>query len=102
MARNNEHINLPVRKVTIYDYKILNFTNNTKELTKDINKLPKLEVEFEVSKGTYIRSVANDLGAELKVKAVLSGLNRIQVGNYKIEDALTVDQAKEFLTKGFI
>ncbi len=94
----NEEIDiLPTRKVNIYNYKILSFTNDYKLGTNDINLLPKLVVEFEVSKGTYIRSIANDLGNILQVSAVLSGLTRTQIGEFKIENALSIDDAKEFL-----
>jgi tRNA pseudouridine55 synthase len=53
---------------------------------------PLLTLEIECSKGTYIRSIANDLGAALGCGAHLKELIRARVGVFKLEDALTLEQ----------
>ena len=100
--KNEEIVKLPVRKVNIYSYKILGFTNAYKLGTDNLDLFPKLTIEFEVSKGTYIRSIANELGKLLGVGGVLSSLKRTQIGQFKLENALSIDSAKEFLLNNFI
>jgi tRNA pseudouridine55 synthase len=57
--------------------------------------LPNIHFEITCSKGTYIRAVANDLGASLGCGAVLSSLRRTKIGNYNVENALSVDDFTE-------
>jgi tRNA pseudouridine55 synthase len=57
--------------------------------------LPELTLEIECSKGTYIRSIANDLGEALGCGAHLKTLVRSRVGIFKLEDAVTPEQLKE-------
>jgi tRNA pseudouridine55 synthase len=57
--------------------------------------LPKLAVRVECSKGTYIRSLARDLGEELNSGAHLTGLRRTRIGPYKVEDAISLDNFVE-------
>jgi tRNA pseudouridine55 synthase len=54
-----------------------------------------LEILVRCSAGTYIRSIAHDLGQALGCGALLSGLRRLQIGSYSVEDALTMDQVEE-------
>lgn len=54
---------------------------------------PVLTLRVLCSKGTYIRAIARDLGEALHSGAHLSGLKRIRVGDYRLEDALSVDDA---------
>ena len=53
---------------------------------------PELTVDFHVSKGTYIRALAHDLGQALKVPAVLAALRRTHIGDYALEEALTLEE----------
>lgn len=53
--------------------------------------LPDLSVHVECSKGTYIRSLARDLGEELKSGGHLTGLRRTRIGPYSVSDALTLN-----------
>ncbi len=59
----------------------------------EITKIDLPQVHFRVvcSKGTYIRSLANDFGKELGVGAYLSGLCRTRIGDFKLEDAWQLD-----------
>lgn len=52
---------------------------------------PRLVLDIECGKGTYIRSIARDLGAHLGTGGMLSGLVRTRVGEFRIEDARAVD-----------
>jgi len=52
---------------------------------------PLLDLSIECGKGTYIRSIARDLGGVLGTGGTLSGLVRTRVGEFRIEDALAVD-----------
>ena len=55
--------------------------------------LPEAEVRIACSKGTYIRAFARDLGEALGSGAHLSGLIRSRSGDYRVENALPLDQA---------
>jgi tRNA pseudouridine55 synthase len=57
---------------------------------------PKLKFTTDVSSGTYIRSLAEDIGEKLGTGAFLSSLKRTKIGVFKIEDAL---ELKEFSGK---
>jgi tRNA pseudouridine55 synthase len=63
----------------------------------EITAINKPEVHFRVvcSKGTYIRSLANDLGAALAVGGYLSELCRTRIGTYSVDDAQTMEQIRD-------
>jgi tRNA pseudouridine55 synthase len=84
-ARKGESIDIKSRKTTIFSFEI-----------KDIT-LPHFQFRIECSKGTYIRSIADDFGKHLKNGAHLSRLARIQIGEYNLDQALTVDEFKNQL-----
>ncbi|HEY5638638.1 MAG TPA: tRNA pseudouridine(55) synthase TruB [Dehalococcoidia bacterium] len=75
-ARKGEEIELPARRVTIYRLDLLRF------------EPPKAEIELECSRGTYVRSLAHDLGQALGCGAHLSALTRTRIGPFRLEDAL--------------
>lgn len=54
-------------------------------------ELPFLRFKLTVSSGTYVRSLAHDLGEKLGCGAILSSLRRTRVGDFKIEDARTLE-----------
>jgi tRNA pseudouridine55 synthase len=55
----------------------------------------RVSLELSVSKGTYIRSIASEIGYSLGTIATLSGLRRTKVGNFHIDDALTLEQLEQ-------
>ncbi len=59
--------------------------------------LPDVEFEISCSKGTYVRAIANDFGKILGCGAYLKELRRTQIGSFKVEDAFTIDEFKEYL-----
>lgn len=56
-------------------------------------RLPHADIRVACSKGTYIRALARDLGEALGSGAHLDGLRRTRTGGFRVEDALTVEQA---------
>lgn len=82
-ARKGEAVALEPRPVTIYRF----------ELTK-IN-LPRIEFLVECSTGTYIRSLAHDLGQALGTGAYLSALRRTAIGDFQADAAETVESFEE-------
>jgi tRNA pseudouridine55 synthase len=75
LARAGKKVELKARKVRIYGIELLNYS------------WPKLEIQVKVSSGTYIRSLAVDIGAKLGCGAYCLALNRSQIGNYSIKSA---------------
>ncbi|MFH2142740.1 MAG: tRNA pseudouridine(55) synthase, partial [Bacteroidota bacterium] len=53
------------------------------------NNFPEIKLKIKCSKGTYIRSLAFDIGKALNSGAYLSGLIRTKVGNYCLDNAIT-------------
>ena len=60
----------------------------------DITKIDLPDIHFEIacSKGTYIRVIADDFGKELGCGGILCLLRRTEIGDYKVDDALDVDE----------
>ena len=61
---------------------------------------PKLTLRVLCSKGTYIRALARDLGEAMNSGAHLTALRRTRVGDYTINDAMSLDQALELIKDG--
>ncbi|MCP4310974.1 MAG: tRNA pseudouridine(55) synthase TruB [Bacteroidetes bacterium] len=80
MARKGKEIALKKQLVNI---------NNLELQSID---LPNLTVQVECGKGTYIRSLARDLGEELKSGGHLAGLRRTRIGPYKVTEAISLDK----------
>lgn len=83
-ARNGEEVKIEPRKVTIEKIRMKSFDKETQ----------KAEVLIKCSKGTYIRSIAYDLGQNLKVGAHLSKLVRTQAGKFFIENSILLEEIK--------
>ena len=62
--------------------------------------LPLVNFEIICSKGTYIRSIANDFGKELKTGAYLHKLIRTSIGDFKLDDALTIENFEKKIKSG--
>lgn len=61
--------------------------------------LPEIFFDTECSKGTYIRSLCNDLGESLGCGAVLKNLRRTKCGRFELKNAVSVDELKEVKSK---
>jgi tRNA pseudouridine55 synthase len=75
LARQNKDFEIPSRKVKIYNIEILEYN------------YPILKIKTQVSSGTYIRTLAEDIGKKLSTGAYLTELRRIKIGDYSVEDA---------------
>ena len=75
LARKGEDFEIPSRKVTIYSIEILNYN------------YPELKIRCHVSSGTYIRTLAEDIGKKLDTGAYLTALRRTKIGDYSVENA---------------
>ncbi|ARS34784.1 tRNA pseudouridine(55) synthase TruB [Pontibacter actiniarum] len=79
LARKGKEVELKPRAVTIHAFEITSING------------PEVAFKVVCSKGTYIRSLAHDLGQKLGVGGHLSKLERTRIGEYKLEDALTIE-----------
>lgn len=82
LARKGENVELKPKRVTIYQYDILEQSGST------------LRVRIRSSAGTYIRSLAHDLGVSAGIPAHLRELRRTAIGNFRIEDAVSFDKVE--------
>jgi tRNA pseudouridine55 synthase len=83
LARSGAEVNLAPRRVHIDRIDVLNY------------EWPNLEVEVECGKGTYIRSLARDLGEQLGCGGYITALRRTRVGPFDAADALRLDESEE-------
>jgi tRNA pseudouridine55 synthase len=88
MARSGEDVELEAREVTIYKLSIMDY--NPPDLTLDI----------ECSAGTYIRSIANDLGEQLSTGAHLANLRRVKAGPFELKDCIPLTQLEMAIAAG--
>ena len=77
-ARENKKIEIDKRKIEIYDFTINNFSS------------PYVEFQIRCSKGTYIRSIANDFGKKLNSGSYLHELRRTFIGDYSVFNAFKI------------
>ncbi len=90
LARKNIELELAPVSINIYDINIL-----------EIN-LPFIKLKIDCSKGTYIRSLARDIGEKLEVGAYLTELTRTKIGSFESEKSMTIQEFLEFKNNGFI
>lgn len=86
LARKGIEVKRNPKKVKIYQLNLIDFNQK-------VNPIVKFEVIC--SKGTYIRTLCNDIGDELGCGAYLSNLIRKKVGNFNIEDSLNLEKLKK-------
>ena len=84
-ARKNEDVKIKPKTITISEF----------EITKI--EMPVISFRIVCSKGTYIRSLARDLGKALNSGAYLSLLKRTRIGDFKLTDAFEVEEFKQLL-----
>jgi tRNA pseudouridine55 synthase len=85
LAREGKTVEVPSRKITVYEVNI----------TSELNADNIVKVEFFVSKGTYIRSLARDLGEVLGCGATLYSLRRTKTSQFDIKDCIPLDDLTE-------
>jgi tRNA pseudouridine55 synthase len=77
--------------VTVHCFELLSF--------EPVEQKTKVKFRVICSKGTYIRSMANDLGQKLGCGGFLSDLRRTQIGDYRVENALCIEDLRELYPK---
>ena len=87
MARAGEEVVMKPARITIYEMEIVEF------------ELPRLVLRIKCSKGTYIRSIARDMGKALGSGGYLSGLVRTQSGGFHVGRALSMEDVGEIMKK---
>mgnify|MGYP000016131406 FL=1 len=80
LARQGRTVEMPRRQVSIYSLELIDYN------------YPRLTIRTHVSSGTYIRSLAVDLGRSLGVGAYCQSLRRLQIADYRVEQALDWQQ----------
>lgn len=85
LARAGETTEIKSRTVTIHDFEITRI------------ELPEIDFKISCSKGTYIRSIAHDFGAALNNGGHLSALRRTAIGNYRVENAMSIESFEELV-----
>ena len=88
-ARKGQEVKLKPRQIEIYNIKLLNYSVEEKQ------------IKFEVfcGKGTYIRSLCEDIATKFETVGYMKSLKRIQVGDFKIEDSITIEELNEIIQK---
>lgn len=84
-ARKGQQIEIQPRRIEIYNIKLENIDYQNKEI----------KYMVECSKGTYIRSLCEDIAKKLNTVGYMKELNRIQVGEFNIENSITIEELKE-------
>ena len=84
-ARKGQSVEIKPRMIEIYDIKFISFLPEENQ------------IEFEVfcGKGTYIRSLCEDIAAKFETVGYMKALKRIQVGNFSIEDSVTIEELEK-------
>ena len=84
-ARKGQNVEIKPREIEIYDIKLMNIDAQKKQ------------IQFEVfcGKGTYIRSLCEDIAEKLETVGYMENLKRIQVGDFKIEESSKIQELEE-------
>ncbi len=82
-ARNNEKIELEPRDIEIYDIELIDF------------KLDEIKFKVTCSKGTYIRSLCEDISKKLETIGTMQNLCRTQVDQFLLNDSIRIEEIKE-------
>jgi tRNA pseudouridine55 synthase len=88
MARAGEEVELAPRKIIVYHLEILEWAP------------PEVVIDVHCSTGTYVRSLANDVGVALGCGAYLVGLRRTKSGRFSLRDATPLRKLEEAFTAG--
>ena len=88
MARKGEEVDLEPRTINVYSLDVLEWAP------------PEVVIDVYCSSGTYVRSLANDLGRQLGTGAHLIGLRRTKSGRFTLRDAVPLRRLKEAFDAG--
>lgn len=86
-ARKGQEVELKPRQIEIYDIKLIDYSMDEKQ------------IKFEVfcGKGTYIRSLCEDIATKFETVGYMKSLKRTQVGNFKIDNSITIGELKNLI-----
>ncbi len=87
LARKGSDMQLEPKQIRIDNIELLEY------------ELPKIRIRVTCGKGTYIRSLARDIGEALESGAYLSELTRTRVGEFKLTDCIKIEAIQEWLEK---
>ncbi len=84
-ARKGQEVEIKPRQIEIYNINLIQYS------------IEKKQIKFEVfcGKGTYIRSLCEDIAQRFETVGYMKSLKRIQVGDFKIEDSIAINQLEE-------
>jgi len=88
MAREGEEVEIAPRKITVHHLEVLEWAP------------PEIVIDVHCSSGTYVRSLANDLGVQLGCGAYLVGLRRTKSGRFTLRDATPLRKLQESFNAG--
>ncbi len=88
LARKGKSVQLPSRKVTVFSFDLIEYNP------------PEIAVDIYCSSGTYIRSIAHEMGKVLGPGAYLNGLRRTVSGRFSLRDAITLPDLQTCFTEG--
>jgi tRNA pseudouridine55 synthase len=88
MTRQGEEVDLTPRKITVHHLEVLEWAP------------PEVVIDVHCSSGTYVRSLANDLGVMLGCGAYLVGLRRTKSGRFSLRDSVPLRKLQEAFTAG--
>ena len=91
LARSGKKIEVPARTVEVFKIEILDWRDGD---------FPQLDVAIACGAGTYIRAIARDLGAALKIGGTLAALTRTTSSGFQLADSLTLEQLEHQLQQG--
>ena len=92
LARQGIEIERKSRKVTVYSLRLTSFDEDTQTGT----------FQIDCSKGTYVRTLIDDIGRKLGTGALMTSLRRTQACGYNLSDCITLEQLKELCESGEI
>ena len=84
-ARKKEKVKVPPRNIEIYNIKLIKLIQNNNEI----------QFEVSCSKGTYIRSLCEDIAERINTVGYMKDLKRIQVGEFSIDEAVTINELEQ-------
>jgi tRNA pseudouridine55 synthase len=90
LARRGDQPQLEPRRVQIYSIHLVRYA------------FPELAITVECGKGTYIRSLARDVGQQLRCGGLVQALERTRIGPFRIEDAVTLDAGPDVAGDGVL
>lgn len=83
LARKGITVERKAREITIYSIDLTDYQKDN------------FSIRVKCSSGTYIRTLSEDIGTKLKTDTVVTNLIREEIGNFKLSDALNIDDIKE-------